>query len=112
MPDPELTPQQIMDRIPDAFQAEKAEGMSAVFQFDLSGPQGGTWHVRIADRQCQVEAGPAPQPDITLSMSDENFVRMITGRLNGTMAFMTGKLKLKGDMGLAMRLSGLFQMPD
>lgn len=112
MADPELTPQGIMDQIPLAFQADKAQGLEATFQFDISGPQGGQWYVEIKDGGCQVFAGAAPTSSITVSMTDENFVKLITGRLDGTMAFMTGKLKLKGDMGLAMRLSGLFRLPE
>ncbi len=112
MADTELTPQQIMDRIPEAFQADKAQGIDATFQWDISGGQGGQWYVDIKDSQCQVHQGTSASPNITLTISDENFVKLITGRLDGTMAFMTGKLKLKGDMGLAMRLGGLFRMPE
>ncbi|MGH7697659.1 MAG: SCP2 sterol-binding domain-containing protein [Candidatus Dormibacteria bacterium] len=112
MSDELLSPQEIMDRIPEAFQADKAQGLTATFQFEISGERGGTWHVRIQDGQCQVAAGSAPTPDISLAISDDNFVRLITGRLDGTMAFLTGKLKLRGDMALAMRLSGLFRVPD
>lgn len=111
MADAELTPQEIMDQIPVAFQADHAQGLEATFQFDISGAQGGQWYVEIKDASCQVSTGTAPASSITVSISDENFVKLITGRLDGTMAFMTGKLKLKGDMGLAMRLSGLFKLP-
>ncbi len=110
MSDEELSPQGIIDRIPEAFHPERAEGLTATFQFDISGPKGGQWYAEIRDQRCQVSAGSAPKADLSISISDENFVRLITGKLDGTMAFMTGKLRLKGDMALAMRLSGLFRL--
>ncbi len=112
MAEAELTPQEIIDQIPAAFQADKAAGLESTFQFDITGSQGGQWYAEIKDARCQVSQGTSPAADITITISDENFVKLITGKLNGTMAFMTGKLKLKGDMSLAMRLSGLFQLPE
>lgn len=110
MADSELTPQQIMDRIPGAFQPDKAQGVTATFQWDISGPAGGHWYVEIKDGTCQVQVGEAASPNITLTLGDENFVKLLSGRLDGTMAFMTGKLKVKGDMGLAMKLQQLFRI--
>ncbi|HUY56268.1 MAG TPA: SCP2 sterol-binding domain-containing protein [Candidatus Micrarchaeaceae archaeon] len=112
MADAELTPQQIIDQIPAAFQAEKAQGLESIFQFDITGDQGGQWFATIKDSQCQVTPGTSSNANITITIADQNFVKLITGKLDGTMAFMTGKLKLKGDMALAMRLSGLFRLPS
>lgn len=110
MAEGELSPQEIMDRIPAAFQPEKAQGVTAVFQWDISGPTGGHWYVAIKDGTCEVHDGDAASPNITLTLGDENFVKLLSGRLDGTMAFMTGKLKIKGDMGLAMKLQQLFRI--
>ena len=112
MDDAELTPQQIIDQIPAAFQADKAQGLESIFQFDITGDQGGQWFATIKDSQCHVTPGTSPNANITITIADQNFVKLITGKLDGTMAFMTGKLKLKGDMALAMRLSGLFRLPS
>lgn len=112
MAEAELTPQDIIDQIPVAFQPDKAQGLDATFQFDITGDQGGQWYMVIKDAQCLVSPGNATGANITVTMGDENFVKLITGRLDGTMAFMTGKLKLKGDMALAMRLSNLFKLPE
>ena len=104
------TPQEIMERIPSAFKPEKAAGVTAVFQWDVGGDQGGHWFVTVKDAACQVQEGQAEAPNITLTIADENFVKLLTGKLDGTVAFMTGKLKVKGDMGLAMRLPQLFNL--
>ena len=111
MSEAELTPQEIIEKIPGAFQADKAEGLDATFQFDISGDQGGLWYAQIKDAACQVFSGRDTSPNITISIGDQNFVKLMNGRLDGTMAFMTGKLKVKGDMGLAMRLSRIFKLP-
>ncbi len=110
--DGQPTAAQIMARIPEAFQADQAVGLTAIYQWDLADEGGGLWHVDVADGTCTVHEGQAENPNITISVSADNFVRLITGKLDGTMAFMTGKLKIKGDMGLAMRLQTLFRAPN
>lgn len=88
---------------------EKVAGMNAVFQFDLSGENGGVWHVELANGDGHVAEGPAENPGVTIAMAAEDFVALTEGRLDGTMAFMSGKLKVKGDMGLAMKLQTLLR---
>ena len=56
------------------------------------------------------DAAPAPTPNLTLTMSSQDWLDMVAGKLSGQMAFMSGKLKLKGDMGLAMKLGSMFSM--
>jgi len=88
---------------------EKVAGMQGVFQFDLSGENGGVWHVSLADGDGHVGEGPAENPGVTISMAADDFVALTEGKLDGTMAFMSGKLKVKGDMGLAMKLQTLLR---
>jgi putative sterol carrier protein len=88
---------------------EKVAGMSGVFQFDLSGEGGGVWHVSLADGDGHVGEGAAENPGVVISMAADDFVALTEGRLDGTMAFMSGKLKVKGDMGLAMKLQTLLR---
>jgi putative sterol carrier protein len=85
----------------------KVAGMNGIFQFDLSGENGGVWHVTLADGEGHVAAGPAETPGVTIAMAADDFVALTEGKLDGTMAFMSGKLKVKGDMGLAMKLQTL-----
>jgi putative sterol carrier protein len=88
---------------------QKVAGMNGVFQFDLSGENGGTWHVVLADGDGHVAEGPAENPGVTIAMAADDFVALTEGKLDGTMAFMSGKLKVKGDMGLAMKLQTLLR---
>ncbi|HYV57868.1 MAG TPA: SCP2 sterol-binding domain-containing protein, partial [Candidatus Nitrosopolaris sp.] len=80
-------------------------------QFNLAGDGGGEWYVSIKDGKAEVVKGKAPAPNMTLSMSAQDYVDMIMGKLNGQMAFMSGKLKISGDMGLAMKMQSLFKRP-
>jgi putative sterol carrier protein len=88
---------------------EKVAGMNGIFQFDLSGEGGGVWHVSLANGDGHVAEGPAENPGVVISMAADDFVALTEGRLDGTMAFMSGKLKVKGDMGLAMKLQTLLR---
>jgi len=95
--------------MPTRFNKEAAKGLNAVYQFDLSGDGGGKWHVIINNDSCQVNEGAAASPSITISMTAQDYLDMLSGKLNGQMAFMTGKLRIAGDMGLALRMQSLFQ---
>jgi putative sterol carrier protein len=104
------TVKETFDAMPTKFRADKAAGVNASIQYDITGDQGGTWHALIKDGTCTVGAGGASNPNLTLTMAAQDWLDMVGGKLSGQMAFMSGKLKLKGDMGLAMKIGGLFQV--
>jgi putative sterol carrier protein len=109
MADAPTSAQQVFDAMPSRFNKEAAKGLKAIFGFDLSGDGGGQWHIDIDNDKCEVKTGAAAAPSITLSMTASDYVDMSTGKLNRQMAFMSGKLKISGDMGLAMKFASLFQ---
>lgn len=67
------------------------------------------YYFTVANEAIEVKAGKHPSPNITLTMKESDYLDMINGKLNGQMAFMTGKLKISGDMGLALKLQSLFK---
>jgi putative sterol carrier protein len=85
----------------------KLAGLKGVFQFDLSGIDPGIYSVTIADGKAVVSEGASSSADITISMASNDFTDMVEGRLDAVSAFMGGKLKVKGDMMLAMQLQSL-----
>lgn len=97
-------------QVPEKVNREKIQGMNATYQFNITGADGGQWWVRIADGDATVGEGTADSPNITLTMEDENFVNLLSGKLNGQTAFLTGKLKIQGDMTLAMKLQSVFNL--
>jgi len=98
----------VFDRVPERFNATAAKGINAVMQFDISGEGGGNWNVTVKEGTCQVQEGKAASPTVTLTMSSETWLAMVNKELNGMQAFMTGKLKLTGDIMLAQRIPDLF----
>jgi len=113
MSEVQVTPQQIFDSMPQALVPEKAGSTKAMIQFDLSGDQGGKWWVKIHDGQAESGHGDAPEaPQLTLMADATDYVKISLGQLDGTAAFMQGKLKIKGDMGLAIKMASLFRRPS
>jgi putative sterol carrier protein len=107
----EVSVKQIFDEMPSNLNADAAKGLNAVIQFNLSGDGGGNYHTVIKDGACTVQEGAHASPNMTLTMTAQDYVDMVMGKLNGQMAFMSGKLKIAGDMGLAMKLQNLFKRP-
>ena len=99
---------EIFAGMPQSFRADRAGAMRAVFQFNLSGEGGGNWNVSVADGACNVVEGKASKADVTIAMAAPDFVKMIGGELQPVAAFMQGKIKLQGDMAMAMKLQELF----
>ena len=86
---------------------EKVSSINAIYEFQLSGEQGGTWTLDLTAPGGSVSAGSSGKANCTVTMTDENFVKLVSGQLNPQMAFMTGKLKVAGNMGLALKLSSI-----
>ena len=108
----DITVQQIMEHMPEAFLAEKAAGLKAAVQCRFTGAEAGDWVVNFQDGKCMVEAGTAPKPQLTLTMDSQDFKDLVFGRLDGLTAFMKGKIKMSGDISLAMKFTTLFKTPD
>jgi putative sterol carrier protein len=94
--------------LPRALDRDAAEDLDAVYQFDLSGPQGGRYILKIRDGACVVEEGSHPDPHVTLAMAAEDCMKVLGGQLSGQSVLMSGRLRISGDMGLAMQLKSLF----
>jgi putative sterol carrier protein len=108
MADTPTSCKEAFEQSPGRFNKEAAKGLTAVYQYDLSGEGGGKWYMDINNGVYSVHEGTHPSPNITLSASAKDYLDIVTGRLNGQMAFMTGKLRIAGDLGLALKLPSLF----
>ena len=101
------TPAEYFNALPSKLNRDKVKGMNAIYQWDITGNNGGKWHIILKNDDVQVGGGQADSPNITLTLEDQNFMDLVTGKLNGQMAFLTGKLKIQGDMTLAMKLQSI-----
>ena len=97
--------QEFFEGLPARVSADRIAGVNNTYLFEIDGA--GTWRVAIADGQIEVTEGGG-DADVTFSSSEESFEKIVAGEQNPTTAYMTGKLKIKGDMGAAMKLQKLF----
>jgi putative sterol carrier protein len=100
-----------MEKMPAAFIPEKAQGVNAVIHFKFTGAEAGEWNAKIADGKCEVTQGaPSTPATMTLTADSSDYVKIFTGELDGMQAFMQGKLKLGGDLNLAMKMMQMFKI--
>ena len=102
------TPQQVFDGMRQSFQAQKAKGVHARYQWELSGPNGGEWWIDVNDGTYKMGKGKIDNPSVTFITSDADWVAMSNGKLKGTWAFMTGRLKVRGSQAVARKLNEIF----
>jgi putative sterol carrier protein len=102
------TPQQVFDGMRHNFQANKAKGVHARYQWELSGPNGGEWWINVNDGTYKMGKGKIDNPSVTFITSDADWVAMSNGKLRGTWAFMTGRLKVRGSQAVARKLNEIF----
>ena len=112
MSEVQLTPEQIIEALPRYLVPEKAGSTKAIIQFDVTGDHGGKWWTKIADGKAESGKGDAPEAaTLTVGAESGDFVKIMTGQMDGMSAFMSRKLQVKGDMGLAVKLQSLFKRP-
>jgi len=102
------TPQQVFDGMKQSFRANKAIGVRAKYQWILSGPNGGDWWFDVEDGKFTMGKGKIDNPTVTFITSDNDWVAMSNGKLKGTWAFMTGRLKVHGPQSVARKLDEIF----
>ncbi len=100
-----MEPREFFDTLESRVDASRTAGMNNSFLFEIDGA--GTWKVDVADGSVSVTEG-AGEADVTIRASEETFSAIARGEQNPTTAYMTGKLKVEGDMGAALKLQKLF----
>lgn len=88
---------------------EGIRGVRNIYQFDVSGADSGVYQLKFKDGHVQFSDKVVDRPDCILQISDENLVKLVKGELNPAMAFMTGKVKVKGEVALALKLQSILK---
>lgn len=104
----ESTPQEVFDSMRGSFQSAKAKGVHARYQWDLSGPNGGEWWIDVNNGTYKMGKGKIASPDVTFIAKDRDWVAICHDQLSGTWAYLTGRLKVRGDQAVARKLGEIF----
>jgi hypothetical protein len=105
---------EIFARMPGLFRPDRAGSTNAVIHWNVGDrPDGGvdTYELVIADGACTLSPKPEHEPKLALTLGAVDFLKVVSGNGNPVMMFMTGKLKAKGDLGLAANIANLFDIP-
>jgi len=102
------TPQQVFDGMRQSFQAQKAKGVHARYQWELSGPNGGQWWIDVNDGTFKMGRGKIDNPTVIFVTSDKDWVALSNGTLGGKWAYFTGRLKIRGPQSMARKLDEIF----
>jgi putative sterol carrier protein len=98
---------EVFNDLQQKLNGKEVKGLNTVYQFELEGEDAGIYHIIFTDGAGKVVEGTASSPNLTVTMKGSDFRAMLAGELNPTAAFMGGKLKIKGDMSLAMKLQSI-----
>lgn len=102
------TPAEVFEAMKANVKPEKVKGINATYQWDITGDNGGKWFATFSDADgAKIGEGQAENPNITITVAAQDWVDIVGGKLNPQMAFLTGKLKIQGDMTLAMKLQSI-----
>jgi putative sterol carrier protein len=104
------TPAEIFANITERFNVEKAKELELTIAFNLTGDNGGQWGVQVDNGKVNVVEGEIDNPTATIKMDGDDYVAMTKGELNPMMAFMSGKVKVDGDLNSVMKFQQLFGM--
>jgi putative sterol carrier protein len=90
--------------LPAKFTPEKAKGIEATVQMNITGSGGGDWTIKIENQKMTVKEGVTPSPTIGIRIADGDFIDVVNGKLSGIEALMAGKLEFNGSIGAGMKL--------
>ncbi len=103
-------PEQAFEAMIENFDTQAAEGLNAVFQWEIVGDGGGVWHIKVADGAAELFQDRHDSPSVSQICSTDLFLSMVNLEVDGMQAFMSGQLKLTGDMMAAQKIMEVFPL--
>jgi len=99
------TPRDFFEKVlPSRFKPDKAADIDVTVQVKITGLNGGNWAVTIKNQKLDIKEGTHPSPTLSLEMAETDYIDLINGKMSGEKAFLTGKLRFKGNIALALKL--------
>lgn len=100
---------EVIASMPRRFQPEASRKLQADFQWQISGPTGRNFCLRVNDGSLQVVEGLVPEPSVTFSTDDVTYLRLVNGDIKGMTAILTRKLTMRGSIYLASKMDLIFK---
>lgn len=101
---------EVFEKMPQVFNAAAAAGVDAVFQYHITGPDGGEWYITVKDNSFQITEGVHENPSVSMTMSVPDWLAMCNKQLDPMTAFMSSKLKASGNIMMAQRIPSIFPL--
>lgn len=106
-----MTVKELFAAMPSYYDPAAGAGLTKTFQWNVTGEEAGVWALKIVDGAAEVVEGGVEKPDVTMTVSDKDCIAIMDRSLDPMSAFMSGRLKVTGDMMLATRLQNMFRKP-
>lgn len=103
-----MTVTESLEGLVKAFDPEQAKGVNAIVQLNTTGEGGGEHHINIESGRAELVEGKATEPTVTITVPAKDWLAIVSGQTDAMKAFMTGKLKVDGDLSLMMRFQRMF----
>jgi putative sterol carrier protein len=97
------------ETIKTSFIPEKAGGVDTIIQLKFTGSQASEWYLIVKDGRCESIQGSHPSPKMTMTVDADDYIKMAIGEMDATMAFLKGKVKVAGDMTVALKMGQYFR---
>lgn len=104
------TVKEIIEKMPVVFDANAAKGLNAIFQFNITGDDGGMWHLTVKDGACELQEGQHSIPTVSLTMTGTTWLSIVNKKMNAMQASMSGRLKTVGSMMMAQKIPTIFPL--
>ncbi len=102
------TVQEYFDTLDNRFVASASAGIEAIYQFELTGEGGGTWHVLVNDGALTIVEGSHADPSATITASAKDYVKIANNQMNGLRAVMTRRMRISGNLVIARKMQAMF----
>ncbi len=104
------TAKEAIEKMPQVFDANAAQGLNCIYQFNITGDDGGMWNLTVKDGTCELQEGQHAAPTVTLTMAGTTWLSIVNKKMNAMQANMSGRLKTVGSLMMAQKIPTVFPL--